>query len=258
MPGQSEMPYTATTTRGLTSRDGLWFAVAASLHAGLLLLPFSPESDSEPLTQHSLLIELKLERPVARPFVQKNSLTEPDSLEPIEPERFQQQIASPPDPAMEIVEQADTERPNNTESKATPAPVVSTAVLLQSAADQDWPLATEATTRKLGVFVPQEIPENWRPGITLNDNLFNGMTVPRRVEVVDRWLSPDGTHHVVINTPTGDTFCGRGLAWDPMQPLVEHTMMFRSCAGGGKRTFEMPARYRKTADNSVIVNSTTN
>jgi hypothetical protein len=158
----------------------------------------------------------------------------------------------------EIAAQVDGEATGEAGLSTDLIPTRSTAVLLQSAADRDWPLAKEDTPRKLGVFLPRKVPENWRRGITHENNMFNGMTVPRKVEIVDRWLSSDGSHNVVINTPTGDTFCGRGLAWDPMQPLVEHVMQFRPCGGGGKRTFEMPDRYRKNSLFEVIANSTTN
>ena len=73
-------------------------------------------------------------------------------------------------------------------------------------------------------------------------NTFDGMMAPVETELVDRWQASDGSSNVVINTPNGDTFCGRAEAWNPMQPLVEHLTMFRSCGGGGKRTFSMAAR----------------
>jgi len=73
-------------------------------------------------------------------------------------------------------------------------------------------------------------------------NTFDGMMAPVETELVDRWQAADGSANVVINTPNGDTLCGRAEAWNPMQPLLEHLMMFRSCGGGGKRTFSMAAR----------------
>jgi len=259
-PGQPEMPYIETTKKGLTSRDGLWLAAAVSLHAGLFLMPFSPEPKNQPQMERTVLIELKVEQPVEQPFVQRELVSEPETPapEPIEPDQRPQLMETPPDPTVQIAEQDDSEAPKVTGLNTDPAMTLSTAVLLQSAADQDWLMAPEPSTRKLGVFVPQATPGNWRSGITLEENLFNGMTVPRQVEVVDRWFSPDGAQNVVINMPSGDTVCGRGLAWAPMQPLVEHVMMFRPCGGGGKRTFEMPARYQSNADNGPIANSTTN
>jgi len=74
------------------------------------------------------------------------------------------------------------------------------------------------------------------------------MTVPEKTEIVDRWLAADGSHNVVIETTTGHTLCGSARPWNPMNPLVEHLMMFRPCGGWGKRAFEMPHRYRAGRD----------
>jgi len=97
-----------------------------------------------------------------------------------------------------------------------------------------------------------------RSGISIEDNLFNGMAPPNKTEIADRWLAADGSHNVVINTPSGQTFCGRALAWDPMQPLVEHVMQFRPCGGGGERTFKMTQRLEQLTGNNSLANSTTN
>ena len=88
--------------------------------------------------------------------------------------------------------------------------------------------------------------------------MFNGMVLPNKTEIVDRWLAADGSQNVVVNTPDGHTLCGRARAWDPMQPLVEHVMQFRPCGGGGKRTFEMPRRHERLTDVTSLANSTTN
>lgn len=251
------MPYVGTTSRGLTSRDGLWLAAAVLLHACLLLLPVEPEPVNNAPAERALVIELNFQQMVEQPFVQPLPEPEPPH-DPKEPELPQQQEEPIPDPVMEIAADDENSMPEEAVEPVDPTPTHSTAVLLQSAIDRDWPLATEDEHRKLGVFTPRKMPENWRPGITLEDNLFNGMTVPRRTEIVDRWISPDGSQNVVINTPTGDVLCGRGLAWNPMQPLVENVIQYRPCGGGGKRTFEMPDRYRKNADLGEIANSTTN
>lgn len=110
--------------------------------------------------------------------------------------------------------------------------------------------ATTQAERKLGSARAYQPPANWNrsagaPYLAESDNTFNGMTVPEDVEIVDRWLAADGSQNVVVNLPNGDTLCGRAEAWNPAQPLVEHIMMFRSCGGGGKRTFSMPERYNK-------------
>jgi hypothetical protein len=113
--------------------------------------------------------------------------------------------------------------------------------LLESARRLE-PATPVAPPRRLGEFLPPATPRNWEPSITLEENLFEDTYLPAETEVVDRWLAADGSHNVVIRTPTGMTLCGRALPWDPMRPLVEHVMMFRQCGGGGERSFTMPER----------------
>lgn len=253
------MPYIGATKKGLTSRDGLWLLVAVAFHAAFLLVPVMQDKPMVS-TNDSLIIELQNFDLVDQPFVQEVApLPEPQTPEPPQPIEPVPPEPIPPtfeEPIREVVMEEET-----LPDPDDPEPVdqdVSTAVLLQSAFDRQWSLMEKESDRELGVFVPPGIPDNWRPGITLEDNLFDGMTVPRKVEVVDRWISADGSQNMVINTPNGETLCGRGLAWDPMQPLVENVMQFRLCGGGGKRTFEMPDRYHKNRDPSGIANSTTN
>ena len=238
-----------TTRRGLTVRDGLWFAVAVSLHGALFFLPVS---DDQPLKSpaHSLAIELHLQTSVESPFVREqpdNLLPEPDVPEAF-PERLPEPLPEPwPEAQSEIAVLDDVEATPEVEQPPPPNASLSTAVLLQSAAEQDWLAKTEKPERTLGTFVPRAMPDNWSSNIHLAPNRFDGMTAPREIEVLDRWVSSDGSQNVVLNTPTGETLCGRGLAWDPMQPLVEHVMQFRLCGGGGRRTFTMPDRYLKNA-----------
>jgi hypothetical protein len=92
--------------------------------------------------------------------------------------------------------------------------------------------------RQLGNIPARDQLPAWSP----SGNLFDGMVAPPETEIVDRWLAADGSQNVVVNLPSGETLCGRAEAWNPMQALVEHVMMFRSCGGGGKRTFEMASR----------------
>ena len=144
------------------------------------------------------------------------------------------------------------------EVPASPHVILSTALLLDSASQFDWPGLQVKNLLQLGVHTSRSMPDNWRAGIGVEENLFNGLVVPRKTEIVDRWLAADGSHNVVINTPTGDTLCGRALPWNPMQPLVEHVMQFRLCGGGGQRSFTMPQRVPRTAGIIGVANSTTN
>jgi hypothetical protein len=105
----------------------------------------------------------------------------------------------------------------------------------------------EKPGRQLGDQPDYKMPGNWKSGsgapyLAEFENTFNGMTAPADVEIVDRWQAADGSHRVVLNLPNGDIVCGRAEANDPMQPLVEHIMLFGPCGGGGKRTFTMPHR----------------
>ena len=84
------------------------------------------------------------------------------------------------------------------------------------------------------------------------------MVLPGKTEIVDRWLSVDGTQNVVINTPGGNTLCGRVEAWDPMQALDERLMHFRPCGGGGRRTFEINKRPLYDRVITPVANSTIN
>jgi len=245
-----------STKRGFTRRDGLWLAAAMSLHASLLLIPVgagrSIETSGAPLT-----IELQFRTPVEPPIVQErpDTLTqEPDLPEPLPesiPEALQEELPETAD-LEEIVSPPEAARSPTSEL------LRSTAALLWSAAEQNWLDKSEEQERILGRPVSRGLPDNWRSGIHLQTNRFDSMFAPRQIETLDRWVSADGASNVVITTPTGETLCGRGLAWDPMQPLVEHVMQFRLCGGGGKRTFAMPDRYLKNSEPYGIANSTTN
>jgi hypothetical protein len=114
----------------------------------------------------------------------------------------------------------------------------------------EWALPEKKSKGQLGVFTPRPLPENWRPRIIPTDTIFNGRMLPQKTGILDRWLAADGSQNVVINTPRGDTLCGRAEPWNPMSPLVEPVMMFRPCAGGGRRTFSMPDRYMRSQGNA--------
>jgi len=222
-------------TLRLSKRDAAFLAIAIMLHGSLFLIPFKQLPSKQ---RHPQVVTLSL----LAPPVQKPVFVEPQ--DPVPPPEI-----STPEPArkQELTEPlADLSEPEpELEVPLEPPDPVSTARLVDSASRLKWPVPKHEEQRRLGVHQPQEIPPNWRPSIRLDDNLFDGMTVPAETEVVDEWLASDGTHNVVINTPGGETLCGRKQAWDPMNPMIEHLMMFTSCGGGGKRTFKMPDRYMK-------------
>ena len=222
----------------INRRDGLWLAVAVLLHSLVLLIPvrqFSGPAETVRSVTISLLNSAEIEfsatqAPVLPPI--------PEEVRPPEHPILAEKPATRQDPAVDKEETSAISIPE--------APLnTSTARLTESLDRITWAIPDHGKNRELGVRVPGQIPENWRPGIRLEENRFDGMVVPRKVEIVDRWLAADGSHNVVMNTPGGETLCGRAQAWNPMSPLLEPIMMFRRCGGGGKRSFKMPDRYMR-------------
>jgi len=217
----------------LNRLDAAWFAFALLAHASLFLIPLYQQPsvpNQKPILSVSFLTPRPMEPVVKQP---QQPVAEEPAPAPVQDHPEPATYQRPP----EVLPDPDKNEPDE------PEPGVSTALLVDSASRINWPAPKQDTSRTLGVHVPQKIPDNWRPRITVEDNRFNGMTVPASTEIVDRWLAADGSHNVVINTPSGETYCGRAEAWNPMTPLVEHIMMFRKCGGGGARTFKMPDRF---------------
>lgn len=222
----------------LQRRDALWLAIALVLHALLLLIPLrTPPSvtDSPTLVSVSLVTSAK-----ETPLIENRELPAP-------PPAQSQSVAELPPPHNPPLDEQPRAEPA-AEQVVTDDPLVHTtaARLLDSASRFKWPSIEQMNSRQLGVFVPQAVPDNWRPGITVEDNLFNGMVLPTKTEIVDRWMAADGTHNVVLNSPSGDTLCGRAKPWNPMNPLLEPVMTFWKCGGGGKRDFKMPDRFMRS------------
>jgi hypothetical protein len=229
--------------------DIAFLAMAMVLHAGILLLPLKSWQNSSPAAIPRLTIDLqKLPRP-PRPTELEKARPEitPTEKPELEPE---------PVPAQRRTAHVDLEELPAKPQDVSPreevtAPEPLTARQLRELVKRDE-LAEDpgSIQRQLGSARLYQPPANWNkhagaPYLAEFDNRFNGMTVPEEVEIVDRWMAADGSHNVVVNLPNGDTVCGRAEAWNPMQPLVEHIMMFRACGGGGERTFTMPDRYNQ-------------
>ena len=105
----------------------------------------------------------------------------------------------------------------------------------------------------LGELRPYSPPANWLPhtgaeALAPFDNTFNGMTVPEKVEIVDRWVASDGSHNVIVETPGGLRLCGRARPSDPMRPYIENVMMFHVCGGDGAIPFKFKPRERLNRD----------
>jgi hypothetical protein len=205
---------------GVDKGFGRWLGLAVLLHAAALLLPLTYPQGRPPVDR-SLIVSLL--RPVPLPA---------PAAEP----------QPPPAPVSVTAQKRPVPSAAAPRAEAAPPPrLPSTKEILESAQRPGWTLPAEPTLR-LGEFVPPAPPRNWQPSITVEENLFGDAYLPAETEIVDRWLAADGSHNVVIRAPNGMTLCGRALPWNPMEPLVEHVMMFRSCGGGGKRSFSTPER----------------
>jgi hypothetical protein len=211
-----------------------WLLVAIAAHALLLLVPSRPDPQSGGSLPN---LAVSLLRP---PPLQATPALPPPEL-PTDPVR--EQLPGSPAP------QRTANPPAPPEPTAEP-PRPSAAYLLDLAGRREWRLPEPAATRSLGEFFPTPPPSNWQTGRALEPNRFDGMVAPAEVEVVDRWLAADGSHNVVITAPDGETYCGRAEAWNPMNPMLEHIMMWRPCGGGGARTFDMPHPYRSETSKS--------
>lgn len=233
--------------------DFAWLALAVGIHCALLLLPL-----------HRLLLPADLGRAEPRPVItvalvpypRAVKVQTPPDLEtimaskgtvatPFRPAR--ESRAAPPIPISAPVPTAA--EPGLADDTKTKAGIerISAARLVDLVSRMSFTEMPTPAPRKLGSSEYNKRPPIWRTGINgsgllMEGNTFDGMMAPAETELVDRWQATDGSNNVVINTPNGDTLCGRAEAWNPMQPMVEHLMMFRSCGGGGKRTFSMAAR----------------
>ena len=236
------MSLTATaTTPSPTARFAGFLAVALLLHSLLLLVPARRGLQPGDVL-HRISVSLSS---VRAPLAGEDS--KPSTLIP-EP------LAATPTPAAEpaaaaavnppVPSAAGTGRP----ATAPPlAPRLSAARLLNLAHRTRWAFPRDSEDRRLGKPAPGPGAGVRQPIPGLDGNRLEGAATPRAaVEIVDRWQGTDGSHHVLVRTPAGDMLCGRAEASDPMRPLVEHVMMFRSC-GSGKSTFEWPEQYRADA-----------
>jgi hypothetical protein len=215
---------TAQTSLSSDKRLAGWLLVAILLHALLLLLP-SQRDQHAGKGRHSLKVSL-LAPPQAPSVVPGTAPEIPGT-------------ATPPKAAERPAVQPELPRGGDAEAPDPPAQP-SAAYLLDLAGRREWRLPQAGSRRQLGVFVPQPLPPNWRPSPAAPPTRFADAALPESTKVVDRWLAADGSYNVVVTTPGGETYCGRSESWDPMNPLVEPIRVFRSCGGGGERTFDMP------------------
>jgi len=221
-----------TTSMQIGKRDILWLSLALLFHAPLFLIPLStPESAQKTSRIVSVMLtprqstkpeQTEKAEPVSRPLTPK-----------AEPSRGTPLKENPSLPA------------TGTEAVVSPAPLpgITAAALIDFARTFRWRLPEVSETRQLGDRPPPRAPDSGQSGFHNEKGRLEGTFLPEKTEVVDRWLAADGSQNVVINTPSGQTLCGRAPAWDPLNPLIEHVMQFRTCGGGGERAFKMPDRF---------------
>jgi hypothetical protein len=212
-----------------------WLAVAVLAHAGLLLIPsqrIRPPGEALPSLAVALLRAPSLP-PTTSELRPQAVQTGPGQVLPRRDPAGQQPTESTPVP------DPPTAQPGGASPERQQP---STAYLLDLAGRREWRLPETSAPRALGEHVPQPLPPNWRAAMKPGANRFDGMASPAAAAIVDRWLAADGSQNVVVTTADGETYCGRAEAWNPLNPLVEPIMTYRSC-GGGKRTFDMAHPY---------------
>jgi hypothetical protein len=202
----------AATTRTPLARFSGFLAVALVLHGLLLLLPVQRGLQPEEVL-HRLSVSLQAvatRRPVAVPESDQPELPLPAA--PVAP------AAEPGPPLPEHVTPV-AEPPAARESSPPAAPEATTARLLDHAYRMHWQFPEDAGTRRLGEAVPDSGSELRPPGLA--GRLPDASPTVAGIEIVDRWLAADGSHNVLLRTPSGIMLCGRAEAWDPLRPLVE-------------------------------------
>jgi hypothetical protein len=222
-----------------------WLAAAVLLHALLLLIPAQRGLAPGPAAKSLAVVltkawqaapgtaKLNRDRAEAEPLPPPpEPRSAPEPAPPSTPDRPADQAPRPAAPA-----RGDAPSPD----AGAPDPAATAARLLDLANPREWRLPEKSGERRPGEPALPLQPD-WRPGTQLGRSRFDGRALAERVEIVDRWLASDGSHNVMIETPTGEMLCGRAAAWDPMQPLVEPVMMYRSC-GPARSTFEWPEHY---------------
>ncbi len=215
--------------------EWLWLGLALFLHSLLLLIPFTPHEPGRVVPQ---VVNLRLAPFLAPDLneiqttpVKKKSPSSITDLEEIPRPEISDRRKELPTEEPDLIEEIDSVNPDTA------------AEIFQLLRDASLDIPTKEVSRRLGAAQTSTASKGSRVELFSSTGYLNGMFAPAAVEITDRWLAADGSHNVVVNLPTGDTVCGRALAWNAMQPLVEHVMMFRPCGGGGKRSFTMDSPY---------------
>jgi hypothetical protein len=199
-------------------------AIAVGLHIVLLLVPLG---GSEPVFR-STVIELDL---VVSPQPPQPPDPEPENI-------LEETVPSPPESEPEpLLARAPAPEPPVEEppTRQAAARLVSAAILLEQVSALVLPEPREKI-RTLGVAYVTALPANWTGTLLASfSGPFMEYFAPLEDEILDQWITPDGTRHAVIRTASGHTLCGSLEQWSPINPLYEPVPMYRSCGGGGRR-----------------------
>lgn len=213
-------------------QDVFWLSLALLFHLPLFLVPLTTP-DPGPKASRILSVILAT-GPSAKTIEATKTEYDPTPAAP-KPETFFDPLPPEYQPPPAAVQKPPV--------FPDPGPTVSTATLIDAASRFKWPLPETTPKRQLGDRPSAREAEYGQSRFNSDADLFESRTRPERTEVLDRWVSSDGSQNVVITTAAGQTLCGRAPSWDPLNPLMEHVMQFRTCGGGGKRSIKMPNRF---------------
>ncbi len=209
-----------------------WQSLAAALIAAVAL--------------HAIFLAIRLVQPTpATPVVRLKIRIQAPAAEPEVPIPHTDTT-----PADDIATADSVTRPAkpNTDPPTRPSPVLpakpvplpepadklpNSRVLMQAAraqARKQAPQASAPQAVRLGQVRPSSPPPNWtRDHSFTQETPFVSVWLPQNAVILDRWRNPDGSHQVIVKTPSGNTYCGKAAAYDPLEPLVEPVMLFKSC-----------------------------
>ena len=215
-----------TTTSRFKPVDYLWLGVALLVHTMLLLIPFNMPDELDPIPANITVTFANPPKAVSQedqPIEPQVAAQQPD----ITPEKKPDSIIPEP-----MEPQVSEPLPATTQ---TVPKTVSAAQLLHSAAEFSLSVPEKEKPLTLGAFKAPPLPANWSSSITMEENLFDGTVALTSPEVMDEWVDVSGGYNMVVKTQSGRTLCGRAQAWNSMNPLQEHVMMWGPCGGNGKR-----------------------
>jgi hypothetical protein len=221
-----------------SARFASFLAAALVLHGLLLLLPAQRAlKPSEVLQRLSVTLQ-GVREPAAVMETEADPAPAPPASLPAAP------TAAPP---ATVAEEPPLPPPPMDFERTQPEsdPDLSAARLLDDAFRMRWEIPGDAASRRLGQPAPR-LPAEPARSAGRDPSVRAGSLPDSGIEVVDRWRSADGSHNMLVRTPSGGMLCGRAEAWDPLRPMAEPVMMWRDC-GSGEPTFDWPDSYRDSA-----------